>query len=559
MSSGQQRLRIALAPSLTFTARPGLPRSNGTLEITNNGLLVKSQGTGTSSLSYPFGRFDNEGTVRVETGTLLLQNGASAFTASGDGAFEVAKNAVLQFDQATYPFGDGSTVSGEGTLLVTSRTVFLGRAEMTGLTRVTGGSLRFMNTDTASELAAVEVTGGELGGDAEVSVNGLLTWTGGRLGRASTTAVLNLLGGVDVKGPAGKTFGGPKYVNSGMFRWQEGTLGTLGASEFLNLEGATFSIESDEDWVRLDGFIRFVNEGTIVKTGTEGRTGVNLSFAPFNNDGEFRVESGTLSLRINGKGLGSRSIDTGLYRIQDGATLRFSGYERFFTPDAVIEGLGTVGLDGDIVNQGQWRPGAPLGTLTINSDWPQPDVEAVLEIEMSGLEAGTEFDQLVVTGAATLGGTLRITLRDGYRPVVGDRFQVISAAGGATGAFDELDLPEGVTATVETSATGADLVITAIVSEEEAPGVPIELALHAPAPNPTRGISSLQIDLPASDRVRVSVYDALGREGVVALDGERPAGRHTVALATDGLATGVYVVRLVAGGEVRTQRLTVVR
>lgn len=96
-------------------------------------------------------------------------------------------------------------------------------------------------------------------------------------------------------------------------------------------------------------------------------------------------------------------------------------------------------------------------------------------------------------------------------------------------------------------------------ADEEDPASPTVLVLHPPAPNPSRGAARVQVDLPSPARVRLVVYDALGREVAVALDEERPAGRHTVALATDVLATGVYVVRLVAGHELATQQLTVVR
>ena len=60
-------------------------------------------------------------------------------------------------------------------------------------------------------------------------------------------------------------------------------------------------------------------------------------------------------------------------------------------------------------------------------------------------------------------------------------------------------------------------------------------------------------------RIRLVVYDALGREVAVVLDEEQPAGRHTIELASVGLASGTYVIRLVADGEVQTQRFTVVR
>ena len=111
---------------------------------------------------------------------------------------------------------------------------------------------------------------------------------------------------------------------------------------------------------------------------------------------------------------------------------------------------------------------------------------------------------------------------------------------------------------METSAAGAELVIgTAVAGEDDAR--PAVLALHPPAPNPTRGASSVRVDLPTPARLRLAVVDALGREVTVLIDADRPAGAHTVELATAGLAPGVYVVRLVVGTELATQRLTVVR
>jgi len=153
-----------------------ITRTNGTLDLINDGKLLKSQGAGASSFFYPFGRLDNNGTIRAEVGTLLLSN--SNTSSSGDGAFEVLDGAVLRFN-ADYAFGSGSTVSGAGTLLLTAGTTQLGRATMTGPTRITGGTLRLTHTDTSSELATLDVSGGGIGGEVEININGLVTWTGG--------------------------------------------------------------------------------------------------------------------------------------------------------------------------------------------------------------------------------------------------------------------------------------------------------------------------------------------------------------------------------------------
>jgi uncharacterized delta-60 repeat protein len=87
-------------------------------------------------------------------------------------------------------------------------------------------------------------------------------------------------------------------------------------------------------------------------------------------------------------------------------------------------------------------------------------------------------------------------------------------------------------------------------------GVPAALALHAAQPNPFTAETVLGYDLPAAGRVRLALYDVLGREVAVLVDGEREAGRHAATLDGLALPSGAYVVRLEAGGAVLTQRLT---
>ncbi len=96
-------------------------------------------------------------------------------------------------------------------------------------------------------------------------------------------------------------------------------------------------------------------------------------------------------------------------------------------------------------------------------------------------------------------------------------------------------------------------------ADEPAPSAPTVVALEAPYPNPTRGRAEVVVELPEAAAVRLAVFDALGREVAVAHDGPLGAGRHALPVETGGLRTGLYVVRLEAGGEVLARRLTVVR
>jgi len=67
--------------------------------------------------------------------------------------------------------------------------------------------------------------------------------------------------------------------------------------------------------------------------------------------------------------------------------------------------------------------------------------KSVCEVELGGLMPEDDHDVLDITGAATLGGTLRVSLLPGFEPVKGDRFAVLTA-GARAEEFDELDLPQ---------------------------------------------------------------------------------------------------------------------
>ena len=155
------------------------------------------------------------------------------------------------------------------------------------------------------------------------------------------------------------------------------------------------------------------------------------------------METGALFLNIE-----NRSTDTGTYVIEAEATLGLAGAERTFTPDASITGPGTLRLtagSNGYAFSGTFRPGDGVGIMAVGSDWPAFDPDGVFEMEAAGLAPGTEHDHLAVSGAATLGGILRVVPADGFALTEGDRFTMVhelghnmgrrhSPCGGAAGA-----------------------------------------------------------------------------------------------------------------------------
>ena len=105
-----------------------------------------------------------------------------------------------------------------------------------------------------------------------------------------------------------------------------------------------------------------------------------------------------------------------------------------------------------------------------------------------------------------------------------------------------------------------ELVITprSVVSSE--PGDALAFSLSAPAPNPSRSLSSLTLKTAEAGPVHAAVYDALGREVAVLHEGVVAAGTPvSLVVRTSDLAPGVYVVRAQAPEGTLSHRLTVVR
>ncbi len=103
------------------------------------------------------------------------------------------------------------------------------------------------------------------------------------------------------------------------------------------------------------------------------------------------------------------------------------------------------------------------------------------------------------------------------------------------------------------------ITVNPVVANEEdtQPGA---FALGQSYPNPFAASTTIRYALGRAAAVRLTVFDAAGREVAVVEEGSRSAGDHTVTFEASGLPSGTYLYRLEADGEtVQTQRMTLVR
>ncbi|MEM1042103.1 MAG: T9SS type A sorting domain-containing protein [Bacteroidota bacterium] len=89
--------------------------------------------------------------------------------------------------------------------------------------------------------------------------------------------------------------------------------------------------------------------------------------------------------------------------------------------------------------------------------------------------------------------------------------------------------------------------------------LPTEVVLEPGYPNPFRTAARLRYGLPVAADVQVAVFDSRGRRVARLADGRHPPGWYEAVLPADGLAGGVYLVRLRAGSAQAVQRVTLVR
>jgi len=75
---------------------------------------------------------------------------------------------------------------------------------------------------------------------------------------------------------------------------------------------------------------------------------------------------------------------------------------------------------------------------------------------------------------------------------------------------------------------------------------PLVYKLEQNFPNPFNPSTTIYYDLPLDSRVRITVYDILGREIRKLVDEQEPAGYQKTRFDIQGIASGVYIYRMQA-------------
>jgi len=290
----------------------------------------------------------------------------------------------------------------------------------------------------------------------------------------------------------------------------------------------------------LNGVIN-VNPTGVFNVGSSGY----LVIPTVNNNGLMNITGeldisnldniGTLIINSNGILNGYDTIDnSGTITINNNATFGNSG---ILNNLGILDNLGTLsGINtshsGSFSNDGILSPGiyyAPtstIGTYTFNDDYTH-QTGATLEFQLG---SSTDFDEVIVGGAANLDGALNVTLLNGYTPTISDSFTILTA-NTISGAFATTNLPAGYTWNINYTATTVTLEVAATLSS---PIFNIEDVIVFPNP------ASNQITISGVNQTEfVEIYNITGQKTL-----ETKVNTNNNTINVSNFSNGMYFLKI---------------
>jgi hypothetical protein len=431
---------LAFSGGTTTVSGAIFATGNFTIDISGgNGLVSGGIADFEKNISVPYLILTGSGvltgpgavTVTATTGTALTWNHIA--TMSGTGSTTLAKGATMSLGDPTENVQvqtlDGRTFNNHGTIDWQGLTNFiLSLDDGAPFNNDIGGTI---NAGASEALAILEST---TPGSSGTFIN---AGTFNSVGGGSIIAVsLNNTGTVNVNSELELEGGG---TSTGTFAFNFGNTVLGFYSGFYNLNSSTTSVGGagvvdiaygGTVWFggsyNITGLTSIREQGTVYFLNG-GSTGSFMNYVDANSTGVGTVyfASGT-TFTVNTGNYTQSGAGASTYL--NGATLAVSsGNEVDIEASTNLYGPGTI--IGNLANAGSVYVGggtAP-GTLTVNGNYTQTGL-GFMYVQIDGSGAG-QYDQLVLTGTASLTGTLQITLGGGYSsPPSGTPFTIMTYA-----------------------------------------------------------------------------------------------------------------------------------
>ncbi|WP_254412573.1 T9SS type A sorting domain-containing protein [Dyadobacter diqingensis] len=474
-----------LANEGTFDNSTG---GNIQIDRSSGSALYHAAGTFNNTSTLVIGSVASAGTTGIESQSDFNNNAGGSIridrtTEVGlyhiSGTFTNAANVTIGANQSIGIYGVRNT----GTFNNTTGAIKINRASNAGLFHA--------NRDTPSPNATFTNTGditiGAIGATGSAGIENQALFsnnTGGHIHIDNTSDIA-------LKNPYG-TFNNEADIIIGATA-SVGTYGLVNRASFNNNTGGHIRIDRSNDTGLYHAAGTFTNAAAIT-IGKDNNIGINGIFneSVFNNNagGDIRIDRSTSSALRNFQNTftNAGSITTGAvyyagdYGIRNQATfensiggqvkiewshdgiynqigtfnnagtvsigsangvilmLTRSGVGKFNNnANGILKGTGTIMPSALVLVGGTLSPGFSPGKLTFNDSQNFSNSNMDIEVNGTGV-AGVNFDQIAVTGTATLGGTLTVSVN--YTPTNLDEVNIVSATL-ISGSFSVANLPPG--------------------------------------------------------------------------------------------------------------------
>jgi fibronectin-binding autotransporter adhesin len=419
-----------------------LTLGGGTIENANNTNALAGLTSNTRSLTLAnnanfttAGSFSNTGELTVNSG--------STFTVTG---------ALSQYKSASNALQGGTFVVG-GTLALAAGA----KGIETDASNITmDGTGTFKNTTSGA------------------NANALV-----KLSAIASTGSFALASDANFTTAANFTNSGKLTVNAGSKLTVTGTLSNLSSG---TLTGGTYTIGGTLQLASANGGIT-TNAASLTLTGTTAKIldGTANALSTFdNNTGTLDLASGITLVTANSTFTNSGTVDVAkgtIFEAGTGAAKEYSQTAGTTTVDGTLAGGGTTGisitggtllgagtLHGNTSNSASISAGdaGKAGLLTITGTYTQL-ASGSLNVNVGGTTVGTLYSQVKISGKASLGGTLAVTLVNSFTPTIGQTFTVLTAAGGLGGTtFSNSTIAINSSEQFDISYTSTGVVLTVV-------------------------------------------------------------------------------------------------
>ncbi len=454
IEGGAGGLTIESGAAVTASFGPGGVEYIGGYGVTNNGVISATNGSDVAI--NPQTVFTNTGTVEASGASTLsfsgswsnqgtIAAGGADDTVNFGGTFAAADVGLQSSGSGGTFTANGATVNITGTLDNTGNTLTFDSA--TGVWNLNSGGIIENGTLIAenqsggpnSGASYLNISGGTL---QNVTLGGNLNISGGNTGASTYTNISNTA------------------ANSQGLNFNGYAVNITGTYEVLSFVDGYNAATSQTFADAINGNVNLIGEGASIEGGLGGLTidsgaAVTASFGPgsveyiggyagITNDGIITATNGSY-VAINPQTF----TNNGIITAADGANIAIVA----FTNNGTLAlHNGTVTSTNLAVGSGMLTgSGTITGNVTLSSD------PSTLAFNLGGETQGTQYDSLTINGNMTLAGNLELTLTNGFVPLAGDSFTVLTVGSGyaLSGAF--LDAANGGRL-VDTNGTGSFLV-----------------------------------------------------------------------------------------------------